>query len=72
MKKQQTAAAAASETAAKSIAAGKPRKAARGGKMAKSMPYRLLSLICFVLIIVFWCVASYGHLVKELPVYSKG
>jgi hypothetical protein len=50
----------------KSIAAGKPRKAARGGKMAKSMPYRLLSLICFVLIIVFWCVASYGHLVKEV------
>ena len=35
-------------------------------KMVKSMQYRLLSLICFVLIIGLWCAASYGHLVQEV------
>ena len=34
--------------------------------MVKSMQYKMLSLICFVLIIVFWCIASYGHLVQEV------
>ena len=42
--------------------------AARGKKKktGKNIQYRLLSLICFVLIIGLWCVASYGHLVQEV------
>lgn len=35
-------------------------------KIVEGVQYRLLSLLCFVLIIGFWCVASYGHLVQEV------
>ena len=35
-------------------------------KIVEGVQYKLLSLLCFVLIIGFWCVASYGHLVQEV------
>ncbi len=41
-------------------------KTEKNKKMVKSMQYKLLSLLCFALIIGFWCIATYGHLVDEV------
>ena len=40
--------------------------AGKSKKIVQSMQYKLLSLLCFTLIIGFWCITSYGHLVQEV------
>ena len=40
--------------------------AGRTKKMLEGAQYKMLSLLCFALIIGFWCIASYGHLVQEV------
>ena len=49
------------ETAIPPLPSPQSRRKGRNRKIEK-----LLSLICFVLIIVFWCLASYGGWVKEI------
>ena len=42
------------------------RTALREKKGRKKADYRVLSMVCFALLILFWCVGSYGGFVNEI------